>query len=106
MQTFLSDGVVLGGEFLSAWEGKAYVSKADGTSHTPAKVELLTSSGTMTIEYDSMGEALAALGGALPERLARVVLPVYAQGSWDQASNRRGPVFLRGRKVRVERAEG
>jgi hypothetical protein len=95
---------VLGGEFLAAYAGKTFESK-DGSHHEPWKVQLLTSSGQMTVEYDSREEALGAVGaadGEFPIRLTRLTLPVYVQGGWDAAAGKRGPVFLRGRRMREE----
>ena len=99
--TFLSDGLMIRGEFLRLGETKAYVGK-DGVQRTPARVIVVTGGGTLAVEYGSYSDALVALGGSEPKRLDVVELQVWAQGAWNNETNRRGSVFYRGLLPREE----
>jgi hypothetical protein len=97
-----ASGLVQTGGFLRLDEGRAYTRKSGeraGQEAHPVKVVLLDGSYPVTVEYEDMETALGALGGAVPDPLAVVSVPVIASGPWNQAQGRRERVFLRGRRI-------
>lgn len=89
-------GLFLTGGFLDLKPAKSFTTR-DGEKVEPAKLTLLVGRVVRSIEYRSIADGVAAVGGALPDKMAVVTVPVYASGQWDKASGRRLPVFLQGR---------
>jgi len=90
-------GVFIVGELVGdPTEGRAYTDRT-GAVHTPGVVDLLIGRNVERVEFPNLGAAQAALAGAQSREI--VTIPVYANGPWDAANNRRGRVSYR---VRTE----
>lgn len=92
----MSEGLYLMGGFLSMRELAPYTSR-EGEEVTPCRVMVMDNGYTVAVEFRSAVDALEALGGAEPEVMTPVTLPVRAQGAWDKEAGRFGRVRLRGR---------
>ena len=88
-------GLFLTGKFVGIELG-SYTNRK-GETKEPATVTLLAGRLPYSIEFRSIDEAIAALGGSEPDELSEVMVPVYANGPWDGNTQRRGPVFFSGR---------
>jgi hypothetical protein len=91
-------GLWLSGRFLSLEDMKPYTDKL-GNPHQPVRMGLLVGRMSYGIEFPDRDSAVAACGGCVPEELGDVTVPVFANGPWNPADRKRGPVFFSGRRM-------
>lgn len=90
-------GLWLTGELVAPpTPSKPYTDK-NGTLHNPVNVDLLVGRYVERVEFDSLAEAMAAIGGDASLREI-VTIPVRARGGWDPGNRRFGRVSYSGRR--------
>jgi hypothetical protein len=89
-------GVFLAGELFSVAPSKPYT-KRDGTRVEPFTVAVAVGASLIRVEYETEGEATAAIRGAM--KGDQVVIPVWVNGPWDADRGRSAPVSYRGRAL-------